>query len=207
MCLAAPVSVGAGCVGLCVPARLRQAGECVTTIWGRPRGLARAEPAPGAAAAALLPPQPVRSLPGDRAARKVAGCGGSKRSDVLEVSGGPRPPLGACFGDLPLPGVLCAGWWVQGRRTGCGPSVVFQRAGEVQCRQRGGTSCGQCLGGQGQHTSSGSCPCVGSSSGVGVAGRWVRGGIVRCHPSPHRGPLIWVSAEPGQARRTQCVEG
>ncbi|KAM9544234.1 activated CDC42 kinase 1 isoform 7-T7 [Guaruba guarouba] len=90
MCLAALVLVGTGCVctrgyvSAHTPAPGRQAVECVTTIWGHPRGPARAEPAPGAAAAALLPPQPVRSLPGDRAARKVAGCGGSKRGDVPE---------------------------------------------------------------------------------------------------------------------------
>ncbi|XP_061204844.1 spidroin-2-like [Neopsephotus bourkii] len=64
----------------------RQAGECVTTIWGRPRGPARAEPAPGAAAAALLPPQPVRSLPGDRAGRKVTELAGRWQA-VVAASG------------------------------------------------------------------------------------------------------------------------
>lgn len=76
------------------------------------------KPARGDGAAALLPPQSVRSLPGDTAAGKVAGrwqagCD-SEQSDVMEVSGGLHPPLGACLGDPPLSGALCAGWWAWG---------------------------------------------------------------------------------------------
>lgn len=138
------------------------------------------KPARGDGAAAPLPPQSVRSLPGDTAARKVAGrwqagCD-SEQGDVMEVSGGPHPPLGACFWDSALSGALCAGWWAWGMlwhwSQGCGAKCgVPEGWGTPVSPQRGGTPCVQCdcptLEGRRQCSPSSGCPCGGTPRRVG----------------------------------------
>lgn len=179
-----PSLVGAGCICTCgyvrahTPVPVAGPGSVSPQFGAAPRappGLS--EPAPGAVTASLLPPQLVRSLPGDTATRKVAGglrrqagCD-SKRGDVPEVSGGPHPPLGACFGDPPLLRVVGAGGAVVPvpRNAGrdAGPSVVSQRAGEVWCPHGGEghpvvSVAVTTLGGRGQRSLSGGCHCGGS---------------------------------------------